>query len=227
MPEAMTKLAPVRPRTPRRRRFDTVRFIVKPAVFALCLAPLAWIAWAWSTGALGANPIEATTRTLGDWALRFLLVTLAITPLRRLFGWPAVMRLRRMLGLFTFFYVILHLMSYVVLDQFFDWAAIGADIVKRKYITVGMATLLLLLPLAITSTKGWIKRLGGAAWQRLHRLVYGAAILALIHYFWMVKADLRQPVLYAAILALLLGWRVVFAFARPAPVRQLPRITDP
>lgn len=195
----------------RRRRFDVVRFVVKPAVFALCLLPLAHIAWGWTAGSLGVNPIEATTRALGDWALQLLLVTLAVSPLRQMTGWPGIMRLRRMLGLFAFAYAVLHVTSYVVLDQFFAWAAIWADILKRRYITVGMATLLLLLPLAITSTSGWIKRLGAAAWRRLHRLVYPAAALAVLHYFWMVKIDKSRPLLFAAILALLLGWRLVVA----------------
>jgi len=203
----------------KRRRFDTVRYVVKPGVFALCLVPLATILWGWSDGSLGANPIEATTRALGDWALRLLLVTLAVTPVRRLTGWAGVMRLRRMLGLFAFFYAVLHVTSYVALDQFFAWGAIWADIVKRRYITAGMAALLLLIPLAVTSTSGWIKRLGAPAWQRLHRLVYPAAALAVLHYFWMVKADTTQPLIYAAILALLLGWRLALALRRRIAAR--------
>ncbi len=136
-----------------------IRRIAKPVVFALCLTPLAWLAWlAWTAG-LGANPIEATNRFLGDWALRFLLITLALTPVRGLTGWVVLIRFRRMLGLFAFTYVVLHLSSYVVLDQFFDWREIWTDIVKRRYITVGMISFSLLVPLAVTSTKGMVKRL--------------------------------------------------------------------
>ncbi|WP_142848758.1 protein-methionine-sulfoxide reductase heme-binding subunit MsrQ [Telmatospirillum sp. J64-1] len=186
----------------------------KPLVFTLCLLPLVWLLWKWTGvlgltggGGLGANPIEATNRFLGDWALRFLLIGLAVTPLRLLTGQARVMRYRRMLGLFAFFYAGLHLASYVVLDQFFDWAEIWADISERLYITLGMAAFLLLLPLALTSSAGMIKRLGAARWKRLHLLVYPAAVLAVIHYFLMIKADYTQPLLYACILALLFGLR--------------------
>lgn len=201
-------------RAVRRRRFDTVGRVIKPAVFTLCLLPLAALVWGWIDGSLGANPIEATTRALGDWALQLLLVTLAVTPVRQLTGWAGVMRLRRMLGLFAFGYAVLHVASYVVLDQFFAWGAIWADIVKRRYITAGLAAFLLLLPLAVTSTAGWIKRLGAAAWHRLHRLVYPAAALAVLHHFWMVKADAQQPLIFAAALALLLAWRLIAALRR-------------
>ncbi len=201
-------------RAVRRRRFDTVGRVVKPAVFTVCLLPLATLVWGWTHGTLGANPIEATTRTLGDWALQLLLLTLAVTPVRQLTGWAGVMRLRRMLGLFAFAYAVLHVASYVILDQFFAWAAIGADIVKRRYITAGLAAFLLLLPLAVTSTSGWVKRLGAATWHRLHRLVYPAAVLAVLHHFWMVKADSQRPLLLAATLALLLGWRVIASLRR-------------
>lgn len=188
-----------------------MRWLLKPLLFALCLLPLAGLASGWLHGSLGANPIEATTRTLGDWALRLLLCTLAVSPVRQLTGWNAFMRVRRMLGLFAFFYAALHVASYVVLDQFFAWSAILADIVKRRYITVGMAAFLLLVPLAITSTKGWVKRLGAATWRNLHRLVYPAAALSVLHYFWMVKADVREPLTYAAVLAALLAWRLIAA----------------
>jgi sulfoxide reductase heme-binding subunit YedZ len=197
------------PNRPRRRRFDLIGRVIKPSIFALCLLPLAVVAWRWASDSLGANPIEATTRTFGDWALRLLLVTLAVTPVRRLSGIAGMMRLRRMLGLFAFFYAVLHVLSYVVLDQFFDWAAIGADIAKRRYITAGMLAFLLLVPLAVTSTAGWVKRLGAKAWQRLHRLIYPAAAIACLHFFWMVKADHREPLAYALILTALLAARFV------------------
>ncbi|MEX2449873.1 MAG: protein-methionine-sulfoxide reductase heme-binding subunit MsrQ [Rhodospirillales bacterium] len=179
----------------------TLRFVFKPAVFAVCLIPLGLLVWNGLTGNLGANPIEATNRFLGDWALRFILIALAVTPVRILTRWNPIMRFRRMLGLFAFAYVCLHLTSYVALDQFFDWAAIWKDIVKRWYITVGMAAFVLLIPLAVTSTKGWIKRIGGKTWQNLHKLVYAAAVLAVFHFYMLVKADVREPLIYAGILA--------------------------
>jgi sulfoxide reductase heme-binding subunit YedZ len=179
----------------------TLRFVFKPAVFAACLIPLGLLVWNGLTGNLGANPIETANRFLGDWALRFILIALAVTPVRILTRWNPVMRFRRMLGLFAFAYVCLHLTSYIALDQFFDWAAIWKDIVKRWYITVGMAAFVLLIPLAVTSTKGWIKRIGGKTWQKLHKLVYAAAVLAVFHFYMLVKADVREPLIYAGILA--------------------------
>ena len=185
---------------------------LKTALFILCLLPLAHYAAGLWQDTLGANPIEALTRGLGDWALRLLLITLAVTPLRRLSGWAWLLKLRRMLGLFAFFYASLHLIAFLWLDQFFDWAEIGRDILKRPFITVGMATFLLLAPLAATSTKAMIRRLGGQRWQRLHRLIYPAALLAVLHFTWMVKVDVREPALYGVILAVLLGlrawWRI-------------------
>lgn len=181
---------------------------LKPLVFAAALLPLAWLVGKGLSGGLGANPIEATTRFLGDWALNMLLVTLAVSPLRRLTGWGAVARLRRMLGLFAFFYAALHVMSYVGLDQFFAWREIWADVVKRRYITAGMAAFVILTALAATSPKAAVRALGGRTWQRLHRLVYGAGILVIVHYFWMIKADLTRPAVYAVVLALLLAERV-------------------
>ncbi|OAN53197.1 sulfoxide reductase heme-binding subunit YedZ [Paramagnetospirillum marisnigri] len=194
---------------------------MKPLVFALCLLPLAWLGWKGYSGLLGANPIEATIRELGDWALRFLLIALGVTPLRRLTGWSWLGRLRRMLGLFAFFYVVLHLLSYVGLDQFFDWSAIGREIIKRKYITIGMLAVLLLLPLAVTSTDTMLRRLGGRRWRALHRLVYVIGPLGVAHHWMMVKKDLTQPMIHAAILAVLLGWRLVaWHNARTASRRQ-------
>lgn len=185
---------------------------IKPLVFGLCLLPLAVLAWRGANGLLGANPIEAAIRFLGDWALRFLLIALAVTPLRQLTGWGWLGRLRRMLGLFAFFYVVVHLTSYIGLDQFFDWSAIGREIIKRKYITIGMAGVVLLLPLAATSTDAMIRRLGGRRWRKLHRLVYVIAPLGVTHHWMMVKKDLTWPMIHAAILAVLLGWRMVAAW---------------
>ncbi len=185
-----------------------LRYGLKPAVFVLALVPLAGIGWdAWHD-ALGANPIEAVTHRTGDWALRFLLITLAVTPLRRLTGWRWVMRFRRMLGLYAFFYATLHFSTWLVLDQFFDWAAILEDIVKRPYITVGFTAWLLLVPLAATSTRGMMRRLG-SRWVRLHRLVYLIGVLGVLHFWWLVKADVLEPAIYAIVLSALLGYRVV------------------
>lgn len=181
---------------------------LKPAIFAVLLAPLVWLVWLAGHDGLGVNPVEFVNRTLGDWALRMVLLALAVTPLRQWTGWAALARLRRMVGLFAFFYVCLHVASYVGLDLFFDWAALWRDVVKRTYITLGMAAALLLVPLAVTSTDAMIRALGGRRWRALHRLVFPAAVLAVAHHWMMVKADLREPLLYAAILALLLGWRL-------------------
>ena len=181
---------------------------LKPIVFVVSLLPLAWLVYRTLTGDLGANPIEAIIRYLGDWALRFILIALAVTPLRIVTGWLPVARLRRMMGLFAFFYVALHIMGYVGLDHLFDWATIWKDVVKRVYITVGMAALLMLIPLAITSTDGMIRRLGGTAWRRLHMLVYPAAIAGVIHYFLMIKAGYQLPLIYTVILAILFGVRL-------------------
>lgn len=187
---------------------------VKPTVFVFCLMPLAWIVVRALTGGLGANPIEAITRELGDWALRFILIALAVTPIRVMTGWSIVGRLRRMLGLYAFFYVVLHLSSYVGLDQFFFWSGIWQDIVKRVYITLGMVAVLMLLPLAITSTDKMIKRVGARRWRKLHRLVYPAAILGVIHFFMMIKADYTEPAIYAIILAGLLSFRIYKKWAQ-------------
>lgn len=181
---------------------------LKPSAFVLALLPLVWLAVRALTDQLGVNPVETLNRFLGDWALRFLLIALAVTPLRRLTRWAPLARLRRMLGLFAFFYVCLHLASYVGVDLYFDWAALWKDVAKRTYITLGMAAVLLLVPLAVTSTDGMIRRLGGRAWRRLHMLVFPAAILGVAHYWMMVKADIRQPLLHAAVLAVLLGSRL-------------------
>ena len=182
---------------------------LKLVLFILCLVPLVRLAWGAWHDALGANPIEFILRSLGTWTLNFLLITLTVSPLRKLCNWHWLLRLRRMLGLYAFCYALLHLVSYLWLDQFFDWQAIGKDILKRPFITVGMSTFLLLLPLAATSSNTMIKRLGGRRWQQLHRSVYAIAILGVVHYWWLVKRDITLPALYAALLGLLLGIRAL------------------
>jgi methionine sulfoxide reductase heme-binding subunit len=211
--------------------------IFKVAVFILCLVPLALLAWRffgahptdmtnWGVG-LGPNPVEALEHGTGDWTLRFLLITLAITPLRKLLRVPALVKFRRMLGLFAFFYGCLHFATYLWVDKFFNVHEILADIVKRKYITVGFLAFVLLIPLAVTSTAGWIRRLGGRRWQALHRLIYFSAIAGVIHYLWLVKADIHKPLEYGAVLAVLLAYRVFVwqrqLFAARSAVTTLPR----
>ena len=188
--------------------------LVKPLLFAASLGPLAWLSLGAWQGSLGANPIETITRATGVWTLRFMLVTLAVTPARWLTGLNEVVRLRRMLGLFAFFYGSLHLLTYLWLDQFFDWAAIAKDVVKRPFITAGFSAYVLLVPLAITSTAGMIRRLGGRRWRRLHRLAYVTAALGVVHYWWLVKLDTRPPRNYGILLAALLLIRVWVAFKR-------------
>jgi methionine sulfoxide reductase heme-binding subunit len=180
----------------------------KPAVFLACLIPLALLGWKAYSGALGANPIEVITHATGDWTLRFLLITLAITPIRKLTGRLWLIRYRRMFGLFAFFYGTLHFLTYIWLDKFFDVHEMLHDVAKRRFITVGFTGFVLLIPLALTSTTGWIRRLGGKRWQALHRLIYLSAIAGVIHYWWLVKADIRLPLEYGVILAVLLGYRI-------------------
>jgi sulfoxide reductase heme-binding subunit YedZ len=190
------------------------RFIpwIKVLLFLLCLVPAARLGWDFQQDALGANPIEALTRSLGTWALNFLLITLAVTPARKLLGWHWLIRLRRMLGLYAFFYALLHLTSYLWLDQFFVWQDIAKDILKRPFITVGMACFVLLVPLAATSNAYAIRRLGGKRWNELHRTVYAIGILAVLHYTWLVKLDITKPLIYGLVLALLLGIRVFWRY---------------
>jgi len=180
----------------------------KAALFALCLVPFFRLVFFAFTDQLGANPIEFVLRSLGTWTLTLLLVTLSITPLRRLTGWNSLIRVRRMLGLFAFFYACLHFLTYAGVDQSFDLNAILADVVKRPYITVGFTCFLLLIPLAVTSTNAMQRRLGGKRWQLLHRLIYLIAIGGIVHYLWLVKKDLTQPLLYGLVLAVLLGMRL-------------------
>ena len=193
----------------------------KPAVFMLALAPFAWLVFRAMTGRLSVNPIEDITLTTGIWALRLLLVTLAITPLRRLTGWHRVIQYRRMLGLFAFFYASMHLLTYLVLDQGLAFQFILPDIVKRPYITAGMTAFVLMIPLAITSTKGWIRRLG-RRWQLLHRLVYLSGAAACLHFIWKVKVVIGEPVYYAAILVVLLAFRIVWRFRPTRGVGRQP-----
>jgi sulfoxide reductase heme-binding subunit YedZ len=193
----------------------------KTLLFLACLIPLARLLWLGFHDGLGANPIEFITRSTGTWTLTFLLITLAITPLRRLSGWQWPLRLRRMLGLFAFFYACLHFTTYVWLDQFFDLKGIYQDIFKRPFITVGFTGFLLLIPLAATSTQAMMRRLGGRNWQRLHRLVYLIAVGGVVHYWWLVKKDVTQPAIYAAVLALLLGYRLWFRlFSTKSPLNK-------
>ena len=199
---------------------------VKPLIFIAALAPALWLLIAALSNNLGANPIEAITRSLGDWALRFLLLTLTITPLRRLTSWRWLLGYRRMLGLYSFFYASLHLLSYIVLDQFFYWPEIWADILKRPYITVGMVSFLLLIPLAVTSTGGWMRRLG-KNWQRLHRLVYLIAIGGVLHYYMLVKADTSDPLLYATILLVLLALRLKLPLSHTTREINVSRLENP
>jgi sulfoxide reductase heme-binding subunit YedZ len=182
---------------------------LKAPVFLLCLGPAIVLTWKGFHDGLGANPIEVITRTTGRWTLTFLLITLSITPVRKLSGLAWMIRFRRMLGLFAFFYGSLHLMTYVWLDKFFDVHAMLHDIAKRRFITAGMTAWFLMLPLALTSTKGWIRRMGGKRWQKLHRLIYFSAAAGVVHFIWLVKADLRRPLTYGAVLAVLLSYRLI------------------
>jgi methionine sulfoxide reductase heme-binding subunit len=188
-------------------------WVLKPVVFLACLAPTVWIARAlWLTyqgfdGGLSANPIKDVTEFTGLWTLRFLMITLAITPLRRITGVTSLIRFRRMLGLFTFFQGFLHWMTYIWLDQFFMWEEIAKDIVKRPMITSGMLAFTLMIPLAITSTKGWIARLGGSRWQRIHRVIYISGVAGVLHYYFFVKSDIRYPLSYGLLVTVLLGLR--------------------
>lgn len=181
---------------------------LKLLLFILCLAPFGLLVWGLLTDNLGANPVEELTKRTGIWTLRFLIITLAVTPARHLLGWNGLIRFRRMLGLFAFFYGSLHFMILVVFDHFFSLQAILEDVLKRPFITVGFLGYTLLLPLAMTSTTKMIKRLGGKRWQQLHRLIYVIAICGVLHFLWLVKADIRRPSIYIGLLAILLGYRL-------------------
>jgi len=203
------------------------RFVYKPVVFAASLLPFAWLlcgAFGWLGFSLGADPVKKLEHECGNWALKFLLITLAVTPLRQLAHLPHLPRLRRMLGLFAFFYAVLHFTVYLTLDLELNFGTLFADIAKRPYITIGFLALLMLIPLAVTSTNKMMRRLG-RRWQKLHRLVYVIAVLGVWHFWWQVKRDVREPLIYAAILAVLLGYRWARAQAKkkaPAPVVAAP-----
>ena len=193
---------------------------LKAAVFLACLIPFAQLAYKGYTGDLGVNPIEFITHFTGSWALLFLLTSLSVTPLRKISGWNDLIKFRRMLGLFAFFYAALHFSTYIVLDHFFDFQRITKDILKRPYVTVGFTAFVLMTPLAITSTAGMIRRLG-KRWQQLHRLVYVAAIAGVVHFYWLVKADIRRPLQYGSVLVILLGYRL---FVKWTPF-AMPRVS--
>jgi sulfoxide reductase heme-binding subunit YedZ len=218
----------------------TVRFVLKPLVFVASLGPLSWLVWAALTANLSPNPLSDITNETGVWTLRFLCITLAITPLRKLTGWNVAIRFRRMLGLFAFFYGTLHFLTYVIADRFaaLDFtggmftlatvrnlaASVAEDVYKRPFITVGFSAWLSMLPLALTSTAGMIRRLGGRRWNRLHRLIYLTATLGVVHYWWLVKADVSRPITYAIVVAILLGSRLYWARWRAsAPVVKTAR----
>ncbi len=192
----------------------------KVLVFLLCLAPLFRLAWRVWNQDVTANPTEFIQHFTGDWTIRLVVATLAVTPLRKLLGVPDLIRFRRMIGLFAFFYACLHFLTYLWLDKLFDFPAMLKDVGKRPFITAGFAAFVCLVPLALTSTAGWIRRLGGKRWRRLHSLVYVTAIAAVAHYYWLVKSDIRQPMLYATLVALLLAWRVVSSAIRNAALQR-------
>lgn len=180
----------------------------KVFVFLVCLVPLAALVLRFFRDGLGANPVEFVQHATGDWTLRFLVFTLAITPLRKVLGLPELIRYRRMLGLYAFFYVCLHFLTYIGPDQAFSLSGMWQDVAKRRFITVGFLAFVLLIPLALTSTAGWIRRLGGKRWQQLHRAIYVSAVLGVVHYYWLVKSDVRKPLFYGALVAILLLWRL-------------------
>ena len=199
-----------------------IRFIWKPIVFLACLIPFLIIAGKafGITGALGANPIEEVMDWLGNWGIRFVMIALAVTPLRKISGWNWLLRFRRMLGLFAFFYVLMHFLTWFYLDQGMLWSAIVEDIAERPFITIGMTALALLTAMAITSTNGMRRRMG-KRWNTLHKSVYVVGVLAVWHYWWQVKADFVEPLIYAIILAALLGYRFANRKRRPKPVQEL------
>ena len=194
---------------------------IKPPLFVLCLGPFLHLLWQGFHQDLGANPVETIQVTTGRWTLNFLVITLAISPLRRALHQPWLIRFRRMLGLFAFFYVSLHFTSYIWLDQSFDLQAILKDVAKRPFITAGFTAFVLLIPLAVTSTTGWIRRLGGKRWQQLHSLIYISAILGGVHFYWKVKSDVRLPVLYLTMIGLLLAVRVWTRFRAQRAMAQV------
>jgi sulfoxide reductase heme-binding subunit YedZ len=199
---------------------------LKMATFLLCLLPMLILGWRVTHAGLGANPVEFVTHSTGDWTLRFLLISLAVTPIRKVMGIPSLIRFRRMFGLFAFFYGCLHLLTYIWFDKFFNLQEMLKDIGKRPFITIGFASLLLMIPLAITSTAAWIRRLGGKRWQSLHRLVYLIGAGGVLHYYWLVKSDIRLPALYGTILGILLTYRW-FALLAKQRTRHVPVLPHP
>ena len=188
----------------------------KILLFVVCLAPLFWLGWrAWNQD-LTANPIEFITHYTGDWTIRLIVTTLAVTPLRKLLGMPDLIRFRRMIGLFAFFYGSLHFLTWLCVDKFFNWPEMIKDVYKRPFITAGFTAFVMMVPLALTSTRGWIRRLGGKRWQRLHRLIYFTAAAGVIHYYWLVKSDIRLPLLYGTLVGVLLLWRIAAWFSARA-----------
>jgi sulfoxide reductase heme-binding subunit YedZ len=202
-----------------------VRRIVKPLLFLACLTPFALLAADGFRGELGVNPVETVTNTTGIWTLRLVMITIAITPIRWLTGWNPIIVLRRMVGLFAFFYGSLHFMTYFVLDHSLMFDGLWEDVIKRPYITMGFTAFVLMIPLALTSTQGWIRRLGGRRWNLLHKLVYVTAVLAVVHYWWKVKVDTTYPMYYAILVGVLLGvriWRWSATRRRTFAARTLP-----
>jgi len=202
--------------------------LLKPVLFAACLGPLAWLVHgAFLGGDLGVNPVETITNYTGIWTLRLIAISLAVSPLRWLTGWNRVIQYRRMLGLFAFFYGSLHFMTYFVLDHSLMFDGLWDDVVKRPYITAGFTAFVLMIPLAVTSTQGWIRRLGGRTWNLLHRLVYATALLAVLHYWWKVKLDTSSPALYATIMGVLLAarvWKAMLKRRAAPPARRAVRV---
>ena len=198
-----------------------MRRVAKPLVFIAALIPLGWLVFIVLTGRTSANPAEDILLTTGIWALRFLLATLAITPVRRLTGWNTLIQYRRMLGLFAFFYACVHLLSYIAFDRYFEFGEVLADVAKRPFIMAGMGAFVLMVPLALTSTRGWIRRLG-RKWQTLHRLVYFSAAAGCLHFVWKVKVAIGEPVYYAAVLGVLLAFRLLWRLRQAGGVRRQP-----
>jgi sulfoxide reductase heme-binding subunit YedZ len=187
----------------------------KVVVFLACLGPLGLLIWEALHDELSANPTQFLEHATGDWTLRFVAITLSITPLRKILGLPSLIRFRRMLGLFAFFYVCLHFSIFLGFDRVLDFGSVWADVMKRKYITVGFTGFVLMIPLAVTSTAGMIRRLGGKRWQKLHRLIYLTAVAGVIHFLWLVKSDIHRPLEYAGVMAILLGWRLYSWYTGP------------
>jgi sulfoxide reductase heme-binding subunit YedZ len=195
---------------------------LKPLVFAACLVPFGWLLSNALSGDLGANPVEAITNETGIWTLRLVVATIAITPIRWLTKWNPIIQFRRMIGLYAFFYGTLHFMTYFILDQSLVFSGLWDDVVKRPYITAGFTAFVLMIPLAVTSTQGWIRRMGGRKWNLLHKLVYVTAAAGVLHYFWKVKLDTTNPLYYAAVVGVLMAARVWFASRRSVAPRRVP-----